>query len=305
MASRILRDSFATSESVARCAPAAQDRLPRYWLLADDFGCFQIQSLVIKGRIWALREDMTPAHIEDDLREYEAAGMLQTWTDAKDGKKYAYFTGWFRHNRTPKPASKRRTPPPPEARTADIPGSSAQNLPNTQSESQLHDQAQTQTQVGSPGKSAGADVSAPDPVRLVEPPLAQLESDWDPDLLQRVKLAVASTRQYGRMADGPWRGFLVSAAQFSREVREVAATRYLDKGCAADGKAEKYLLGIMAGEVRDSNAKAARGGGGPVPPGSSRRNGNGHLPHLPPPDGTDYGPAGRQFFDPPRGGPKA
>ena len=42
MPKRMLDDSFLTSTSVARCSPRAQDAFPRFILLADDFGCFEV-----------------------------------------------------------------------------------------------------------------------------------------------------------------------------------------------------------------------------------------------------------------------
>ena len=109
MPSRILRDTYATSESVASMDPGAQDRLPRYCLLADDFGVFPLNEAVICGRIFPLRPDMNPQRVAADLREFERAGVLVAWT-AEDGKRYAEFPNWFKHQRAPRPGTKRKYP---------------------------------------------------------------------------------------------------------------------------------------------------------------------------------------------------
>lgn len=113
MASRVIRDTYPTSETVASMKPGAQDRLPRYWLAADDFGCFLHHAQVLRGRLFPLREDMTTKHVEDDLREFKKAGLVTVWK-AKDGRTYGYFRGWWDSNRRPRPGTVRKTPPPPE-----------------------------------------------------------------------------------------------------------------------------------------------------------------------------------------------
>lgn len=81
-----------------------------------------------------------------------------------------------------------------------------------------------------------------------QPSIEELQSDWPAELLERVKLAVTSTRKSGQMAEGPWRAFLLSAKQYSPGLRVRASETYLDGAMAGEGKGERYLLGIMRGE---------------------------------------------------------
>lgn len=111
MASRVIREGLVTSDKVAAMAPAAQDRFPRYWLAADDFGCFLVQPEVIKGRLYPRRPDMTPEAVAEDLKEFERVGSLLTWPVGN--KTYGWFTGWWESNRKPRGTSKRKTPKPP------------------------------------------------------------------------------------------------------------------------------------------------------------------------------------------------
>jgi hypothetical protein len=153
MPSRILRDSYATSESVAGMEPGAQDRLPRYFLLADDFGCFQVNEAVIAGRIFPLRPDMTPQRIAADLGEFQRAGVLVVWT-TEDGKRYAEFPNWFKHQREPRAGTKRKTPQRP-AENRSGPQETAGNGKNPPSQSQSQSQASSGEKRTSPIPTKG------------------------------------------------------------------------------------------------------------------------------------------------------
>lgn len=93
-----------------------------------------------------------------------------------------------------------------------------------------------------------------------QPSLAELEADWPKELLARVKQAITSTRKSGEMREGPWRAFLLSAKNFSIPIRVRASEQYLDRAYAADGKNERYLLGIMRGEHASPTLVPVRNG---------------------------------------------
>lgn len=98
---------------------------------------------------------------------------------------------------------------------------------------------------GKEGSMLGATAPAPP-----SPSVEELEAEWPKDLCLRTREAVASTRKSGGMSAGPWRAFLLKARAFVPHIRQSAAQEYLDRACAADGKGEAYLLGIMRGEFR-------------------------------------------------------
>ena len=118
MPTRLIHESLCTSESIARCSTRAQDAFARMILYADNFGAFQINPAVMKGRLWPLRDDVAPEDIEQWLKEYEQQRMLKTWE--QDGKRYGYFVSWpkFQRIRTeykrthPEPPG--TNPPPPD-----------------------------------------------------------------------------------------------------------------------------------------------------------------------------------------------
>lgn len=121
MAKRLLDDALLTSPSLHSVTVRTQDAFPRIILLADDFGCFDANAWVMKGRGWALRPDVTPEEIASWLDELERAGMVQLWRDGD--RWYGYLSGWCgpkgqrkRDEYDPvraKHGSKRKTPTPP------------------------------------------------------------------------------------------------------------------------------------------------------------------------------------------------
>lgn len=121
MPKRLLDDSFLTSLSVAKVSPRGQDAFPRFILLADDFGCFEVIPRALAAKGWVYRQDVTETDVVAWLKEYVAAGMACLWT--VNERRYCYLTGWhgehgqkhraeYDRERNPK-GSKRRTPPPP------------------------------------------------------------------------------------------------------------------------------------------------------------------------------------------------
>lgn len=125
MPKRMLDDSLLTSPSIARCSPRAQDAFPRFILLADDFGCFEVFPRVLLAKGWPHRTDVTEADVSNWLTEYAAAGMARVWAEGE--RQYCHLTGWdgphgqrkrVEYDPTTelgRRGSKRRTPRPPAA----------------------------------------------------------------------------------------------------------------------------------------------------------------------------------------------
>lgn len=142
MPTRLLHESICTSESLSKCSPKAQDAFPRLLLAADNFGTFQINGFVLKGRLWPLRDDVSPEDILGWIREFEEKGMVKTWQT--DGKIYGIFVRWGDFQRVD-PRLNRKYPEPPKEllgitqNSPELPG-------NTRSQEQLHLQEQLHTQ---------------------------------------------------------------------------------------------------------------------------------------------------------------
>lgn len=132
MPKRILDDSFLDSRSMEVLSPRAQDAFPRFILLADDFGCFEVNVVKLRAIGWSRRPDVSDEDVAAWITEYaerqavdpetgkKLAPVLMLWTHV--GRRYAHLTGWSgphgqkkRDEYGPgKPhGSKRHTPAPP------------------------------------------------------------------------------------------------------------------------------------------------------------------------------------------------
>jgi hypothetical protein len=126
MPKRLIDDSLLSSPSLARCSPRAQDAFPRFILLADDFGCFEVVPRALVGKGWPKRTDVSEADVSTWLEEYVAAGMACLYTAQE--RRICYLTGWHGpHGQKKRPeydpnapvgtpgrhGAKRRLPPPP------------------------------------------------------------------------------------------------------------------------------------------------------------------------------------------------
>ncbi len=58
MPKRMLDDSLLNSPSIAVLSPRAQDAVPRFILLADDFGCFELHPRTLLAKGWPDREEV-------------------------------------------------------------------------------------------------------------------------------------------------------------------------------------------------------------------------------------------------------
>lgn len=69
-------------------------------------------------------------------------------------------------------------------------------------------------------------------------------------LLQQIEALLSSTRKSGKIAPSVMDALSVSLQRYSTEAVISACRIYADRNYAAEGKAEKYLLGIVRGEQK-------------------------------------------------------
>lgn len=95
MSNRVIKDSIWTSPSLAKLPVEAQLHWPRLLLMADDWGCFNADTDVIRGLAYPKMESMTKRKIKALLQIYYEAGMLFLW--AENDREWGYFTAWNGH----------------------------------------------------------------------------------------------------------------------------------------------------------------------------------------------------------------
>ncbi|MEW6429641.1 MAG: hypothetical protein AB1568_16590 [Thermodesulfobacteriota bacterium] len=104
----------------------------------------------------------------------------------------------------------------------------------------------------SPGKSAG-----------LEPSVDDLRHRYsDQTLLDRVIAAIASTRKGGKVSPSIVSAQFKSWERFPVAQVEEGMRTYIERGYAAEGKDEKYLLGIIRGCGRREAAAGSSAAGG-------------------------------------------
>lgn len=119
---RILKDTIWTSRSLAELDDFTQDQFPRWLLMADDWGCFDVDPDVIKGLVYPKRPKVTVKIIEKVRTELYDSGHLFCWSEGDHV--WGYWVSWGNHNYCSSGAvddegnrakRRRKTPePPPE-----------------------------------------------------------------------------------------------------------------------------------------------------------------------------------------------
>jgi hypothetical protein len=98
-----------TSESLAQLSDFGERLFWRLTTIADDFGRFAANPSVVAGRTMPLISGATAKKIDAALAELESANAVRRYT--VDGKHYAYFVGWKKHQITRAKYSKFPEPP--------------------------------------------------------------------------------------------------------------------------------------------------------------------------------------------------
>lgn len=92
MANRTLCDRLLTSEKLAKCSREADGYYYRLSLVADPWGRFEAQPMLLRSKAWPMREDITAADVDGFLKEWESADLIQLYQD--QGKRYAFVVEW-------------------------------------------------------------------------------------------------------------------------------------------------------------------------------------------------------------------
>lgn len=109
MPNRIIKESICTSDSLAQLSWFEQVLFIRLIVLADDYGCYDGRTAIIKGHGFPL-ESVTEKQIADGLSKLGTAGIVNLYTVG--GKPYLQLESWSKHQRIRD--SKHKYPPPEE-----------------------------------------------------------------------------------------------------------------------------------------------------------------------------------------------
>lgn len=96
MPNRIIKESICTSESLAQLTWFEQALFFRLIVLADDYGCYDGRTAIIKGRGFPLHS-VTEKQIADGLSKLATAGIVNLYTVG--GRPYLQLESWSKHQR--------------------------------------------------------------------------------------------------------------------------------------------------------------------------------------------------------------
>ena len=111
MPNRIIKESIWTSPNLNQLSDLAERHFYRILLLPDDFGCCELTALVVKGRCYPLRPDISVQNIDIWQQELEDKGLIIRWNDGN--RQYAIFPSFGKHQRI-RSLHQRKTPTPPD-----------------------------------------------------------------------------------------------------------------------------------------------------------------------------------------------
>jgi hypothetical protein len=103
---RALKPETWISESLAEVGLTAERTFLAMTTHADDQGRHRDQAAIIAGLVWPLRTEHTAVHVEADLTQLAAAGLICRYTGC-DGKRYLHYPTWSRHQKIDKPSLSR------------------------------------------------------------------------------------------------------------------------------------------------------------------------------------------------------
>jgi hypothetical protein len=109
---RTIKPEAFISESLAEVSVEAERTFFGLLTQADDHGRHRDNAAIIAGVLWPLRAEHTPVHVEDDLAQLAAAGLICRYTGC-DGRRYLHVVTWGEHQRIDR-ASVSRMPACPD-----------------------------------------------------------------------------------------------------------------------------------------------------------------------------------------------
>ncbi|MFB4193371.1 hypothetical protein [Streptomyces carpaticus] len=104
---RTVKPEMFVSESLAEVSVTAERTFVGLLTEADDHGRYLDNAAIIAGRLWPLRAEHTSVHVEDDLHQLAAAGLVCRYTGC-DGRRYLHIVTWAKHQKIDKPSQSRR-----------------------------------------------------------------------------------------------------------------------------------------------------------------------------------------------------
>lgn len=92
---RTIKPEFFRSISLSACPRDARLTFAGLWTEADDHGRGKADPRLLKGAIWSLDDDVTPADVDSHLARLEETGHI--WLYVVNGERFFEIVAWQRH----------------------------------------------------------------------------------------------------------------------------------------------------------------------------------------------------------------
>ena len=109
MPNRILKESVCTSPNVERLSWFEEVCFYRLIVQCDDYGRLDARPVLLRAKLFPLREDVSAAAVDEAMGVLESVGLIERYTVFD--QPYLQLTTWDRHQRVRNKRS--RFPPPP------------------------------------------------------------------------------------------------------------------------------------------------------------------------------------------------
>jgi len=167
MPNRILRAKLLTSRTVASLSAEGERHYIRLLLIADDFGRFEADTEVLRGRLYPmLQEPLTNELVESWTRSLVDAGLIRIYRPDSEERKYGFFVNWLKYNKLRSKNS--LYPDPVGAHTCDV---TCEHMPthvstskhmSVYTESESESDSDTESESNTPSLRDGSDPRASD-----------------------------------------------------------------------------------------------------------------------------------------------
>lgn len=97
MPNRMLKESVKRSEQIDKLSWFEEVVFYRLILTADDYGCLDGRSVLLKNELFPTKDNVTKKAVEDAVSKLASVGLLCKYT--VNGKPYLFFPTWTKHQR--------------------------------------------------------------------------------------------------------------------------------------------------------------------------------------------------------------
>ena len=108
MPTRIIKETVKTSPQIDELSWFEEVVFYRAIVTADDYGCLDGRSVLLKNELFPTRDNVTKKSIEDAIAKLVSVGLLREYN--VNGMPYLFFPSWEKHQRI---RNKRRKFPDP------------------------------------------------------------------------------------------------------------------------------------------------------------------------------------------------